>query len=305
MPEQVRATATWDPIATMRHFQRFLWQKPLPAVAFQTLPLRWIKVPRGTLTACWKSMDMPMLSSTCSVGMLSFLHSSSRRDSNTWQKDKCEIYFIPPFSKDAWKWLNLNISAKDYWFLVVSSPVKIFRSYRVYFSKCSCFQKHKQKKPPKNKQTKISHWKRKKRTGFLRRLCFSQVQVGLRKVCGFWKLIFFYPYKKSSEEGHLSWQPVLQQHFTKMLPKHASNTPVLGPRYLEVWIWSLTKIMAKTSYGHEPHEFQAGALGIYVFHHGYCLWRQKAMFTFTKRNRRHLYQHVWSSQRKALFLPLP
>ena len=38
---------------------------------------------RDILTACWKSTDMPMLSSTCSGGAPSFLHSSSRRDSNT------------------------------------------------------------------------------------------------------------------------------------------------------------------------------------------------------------------------------
>jgi hypothetical protein len=57
---------------------------------------------------------------------------------------------------------------------------------------------------------------------------------------------------------------------------------VPGPQYLEVWVWSLTKIMSKASYGHQPHEFQAGALGIYVFHCGYRLRRRKAMFTFTK-----------------------
>lgn len=73
--------------------------------------------------------------------------------------------------------------------------------------------------------------------------------------------------------GSLLRQPVLQQHFAKMLPWHTNHPPILGPQYLEVRIWSLTKIMAEASYGHEPHEFQAGALGIYVFHHGYCLGR--------------------------------
>lgn len=35
------------------------------------------------LTACWKSVDMPMLSSTFSMGRFSFSHTSCRRDSST------------------------------------------------------------------------------------------------------------------------------------------------------------------------------------------------------------------------------
>lgn len=37
----------------------------------------------NTLTACWKSVDMPMLSSTLSRGRFSFSHTSCRRDSST------------------------------------------------------------------------------------------------------------------------------------------------------------------------------------------------------------------------------
>lgn len=48
-------------------------------------------------------------------------------------------------------------------------------------------------------------------------------------------------------------------------------TPPLQPQYLEVWIWSLTEIVAEASYGHQPHELQAGALGSQVFHQGYHL----------------------------------
>lgn len=40
----------------------------------------WQKETR--LTACWKSVDMPMLSSTFSTGRLSFSHTSCRKDSS-------------------------------------------------------------------------------------------------------------------------------------------------------------------------------------------------------------------------------
>lgn len=76
----VEKHAIWRPLATMR--QRFLQQELTLAV--------WPFGPAAetgngtsrTLTACWKSTDMPMLSSTWSVGMFSFLHSSSRSDNN-------------------------------------------------------------------------------------------------------------------------------------------------------------------------------------------------------------------------------
>lgn len=46
---------------------------------------RFVPPGRGqnTLTACWKSVDMPMLSSTLSRGRFSFSHTSCRRDSST------------------------------------------------------------------------------------------------------------------------------------------------------------------------------------------------------------------------------
>lgn len=57
----------------------------------------------GTLTACWKSTDMPMLSSTCSTGRPSFSHSSCRRDSNLCAKHK-RYRFILVVSNDDKRW---------------------------------------------------------------------------------------------------------------------------------------------------------------------------------------------------------
>lgn len=158
----------------------------------------------------------------------------------------------------------------------------------------------------------ISRWKWRKKLIFSEDCVLTRFKWGWERSVGFWKSIFSFPYEKSSEEGYNPRQAisgVSLKFITTASPAKSISLrcflsawaipPTLGPQYLEVRIWSLTEIMSKASYGHQPHKFQAGALGIYMFHHGYCLWRQKAMFTFTKRDRRHLYQTVWPGQRKA------
>lgn len=45
---------------------------------------------RKWLTACWKSVDMPILSSTFSMGRFSFSHTSWRKDSSTWKEERRE-----------------------------------------------------------------------------------------------------------------------------------------------------------------------------------------------------------------------
>lgn len=76
-----------------------------------------------------------------------------------------------------------------------------------------------------------------------------------------------------------------------------SSAPTPGPGYLEVRVRSLTKIMPKAPDGHQPHELQAAALGVDVFHQGRRLCRGQAVFAFTKETED---REVLGSQRNTL-----
>lgn len=104
-------------------------------------PSRQVRAPR-TLTACWKSRDMPMLSSTCSVGMLSFLHSSSRRDSNTWQEDKRTPVLLLPalrMPESGWIWTSLT---KIIYSLCFQGPSNCQNLLKGFLANCSYSQKN-------------------------------------------------------------------------------------------------------------------------------------------------------------------
>lgn len=69
---------------------RPLWTRPglefgVPAAGAGTFGSQWQREPG--LTACWKSVDMPMLSSTFSKGRFSFSHTSCRRDSSIYREE--------------------------------------------------------------------------------------------------------------------------------------------------------------------------------------------------------------------------
>ena len=111
--------------------------------------------------------------------------------------------------------------------------------------------------------------------------------VGVRGTCS------RFPYEESLRSGLSS---NMTRHVCKVCGADGSSQPRIpsadgeyrphpGPEYLEVWVRSLTKIMPEAPDGHQPHELQAGALGVDVFHQGCCLCRGQAVFAFTRDRR--------------------
>lgn len=245
---------------------------------------------RKALTACWKSVDMPMLSSTFSTGRLSFSHTSCRRDSSTCSArgDRTGSHTWTatpaPFQGDtdpnsclslkrpSHRTCNSHASHRSTGtasgdfpdFLTTQRRLNPHLDQGLQDSNCcpaqilpAASEEGWEKYPAERSLTPAL-------TLVLRALHYPAQGV---------------PTSLQPDSDWFDWD---RQTVTGNQP-----TVTFSPRksYLEVRIWPLTEVMPDAANGHQPHKFQAGALVDDMLHGSRGVCRRKAMLAWKKTGR--------------------